>query len=131
MLGKNTLEIKNVNYPKKRINIEDDTNMNNIIKQNLRKKFIEGLIKKYFTKIVNKVNNEKEKNKTSCVFYFNYYDLKNNGLGHPSLIMNEIMHEMCYIYSEYIEDDNILQKYLGDKFRFTVKHKNMIFLEWN
>ena len=43
MLGKNNLEIKNVNNPKKRIIIEDNTNLNNIIKQNLRKNFIERL----------------------------------------------------------------------------------------
>lgn len=99
------------------------------------KKLYIFLINKYFNKICNHIIKEIVKNKNKSIFYFNYYDFINLKLGHPQLIMTNLMYEMCYEYSEFVSKDqhnNIitLKTLFGNNFKFTIKGKNIVILEW-
>ena len=121
---------------RRRVHIEPQQELNRLIKENKRNQFIKVLINKYFNKICNRIINENAKGKSETMFFFNYYDFINQGLGHPALIMNEIVYEMCYEHSEYVslnQHGNVmtLKTLFGNNFNFQMKGKNCMLFKWN
>ena len=93
------------------------------------------LINKYFNKITQTVLKEIHKNKNKAVFYFNYYDFLNDKLGHPQLLMKQLMYELSYEYSEfpcYDEHGNTitLKTLFGNSLTFELKGKNSVVIKW-
>ena len=136
---------KNNNSRKQRIgipgNIEDSisnnktSEMDKLIKETARKNMIKSLIDKYFNKIVQCVLNAIHKQLKEADFYYNYYDFVNKKMGHPHLIVNEILYEMSYEFSEYKTYDvqgNVmtLKSLFGNSFKWTLYGKNKVKFEW-
>lgn len=101
-----------------------------------RKTLLTNLNNKYFSKITQKIQNEINNNKKTAVFYFNYYDFLNERLGHPQLIMKELLYEMSYEYSEYVHKDNhnniiTLKTLFGNNLKFKIIGKNIAIFEWD
>ncbi len=131
MLGSGYISAKSNNAQRRKIDILSSEES----KENKRKIFQKNLIDKYFNKICKYIVKEIFNNKNKTVFYFNYYDFINDKLGHPQLIMNQILYEMCYEYSEFAsrdEHNNIitLKTLFGNNFKFTIKGKNLAVFEW-
>ena len=134
MLGVGYINPKSNNSQRQRIDIF----LNNLDingKETKKKILIQSLINKYFNKICNHVVKEISLNKNKTIFYFNYYDFVNDKLGHPQSIMTQLLYEMCYEYSEFVskdQHDNIitLKTIFGQNFKFTIKGKNLLILEW-
>lgn len=133
MLGIGFITPTNNKSQRQRISLENSTDQ--LSKEEKRKNLFQTLIYKYFNKISNFIIKEISKNKNSATFYFNYYDFLNDKLGHPQLIMQQILYEMCYEYSEFIGKDQhnnpiTLKTLFGQNFKFTVKGKNLVIFEW-
>ncbi len=133
MLGIGYIEPSNNKSQRQKISL-DNSNVE-ITKEEKRKNFLQILINKYFNKIYNFIIKEIGKNKKSAIFYFNYYDFLNDKLGHPQLIMQQILYEMCYEYSEFIGKDEYknpitLKTLFGQNLKFTVKGKNSVLFQW-
>ena len=133
MLGIGFIAPNNNKSQRQRISLEN-SNIE-LTKEEKRKIFFRTLINKYFNKISNFIIKEIGNNKKSAIFYFNYYDFLNNKLGHPQLIMQQILYEMCYEYSEFIGKDQhdnpiTLKTLFGENFKFTVKGKNSVLFQW-
>lgn len=116
-------------------NINNNSEMDKLIKETARKNMIKSLIDKYFDKIVKVVLNALHSKKNTVDFYYNYYDFVNNKMGHPHLIVNEILYEMSYEFSEYKTYDiqgNVmtLKTLFGNSFKWTLYGKNKVKFEW-
>lgn len=120
-------------------NIESINNktseMDKLIKETARKNMIKSLIDKYYNKIYLCILGAISKKQKEVNFYYNYYDFVNKKMGHPHLIVNEILYEMCYEFSEYKIYDNqqnviTLKILFGESFKWTLYGKNMIKFEW-
>lgn len=99
-------------------------------KEELRNNLKKNLISKYFTKIIEDIKKDISKGNNKCTFYYNYYDFTNKKMGHPHLIVNEILYEMTYEYSEFIQDKITLKSLFGNNFKWSLKSKNIIIFEW-
>lgn len=100
-----------------------------------RHKLKTNLINKYFNKIINNIIKAIYNDKTHDNFHYNYYEFLNKKMGHPHLIVNEILYEMSYQLSEYSTlDDNgnimTFKTLFGDNFRWKLVGKNNILFEW-
>ena len=122
-------------HPEFSLQNNQNSEMDKLIKETARKNMIKNLIDKYYNKIYLCIISAIEKNQKEANFYYNYYDFVNNKMGHPHLIVNEILYEMCYEFSEYKIYDfqqNVitLKKLFGDSFKWTLYGKNMIKFEF-
>ena len=132
MLGSGYINSKSNNSQRQRIQIDSSNELNKKLKRTI---FIKNLIYKYFNKICDQIIKDIYKGKNKTLFYFNYYDFTNEKMGHPQLIMNEILYEMTYEFSEYVNKDehnNIitLKTLFGNNFKFNLKGKNLMIFEW-
>jgi len=132
MLGSGYINSKSNNTQRQRIQIDSSNELNKKLKRTI---FIKNLIYKYFNKICDQIIKDIYKGKNKTLFYFNYYDFINEKMGHPQLIMNEILYEMTYEFSEYVNKDehnNIitLKTLFGNNFKFNLKGKNLMIFEW-
>ena len=115
--------------------INNNSEMDKLIKETARKNMIKGLIDKYYNKIYLNILSAISNKQRESDFYYNYYDFINKKMGHPHLIVNEILYEMCYEFSEYKIYDNqqnviTLKKLFGDSLKWTLYGKNKIKFEW-
>lgn len=135
MLGSAYQSSKSNNSQRRRIEISNTSEIDNIIKESKRKTHMTFLANKYFNKISDEVCKAIYKNKNSINFYYNYYDFVNDGLGKPHGFLNEFMYNMCYEYSEYVSKDpsgNIItfKSIFGPHFRWELRGKNMMIISW-
>ena len=115
--------------------INNNSEMDKLIKEVARKNMIKSLIDKYYNKIYLCILSAIAKKQKEIDFYYNYYDFVNKKMGHPHLIVNEILYEMCYEFSEYkiydAQQNIITLKILfGNSFKWTLYGKNKIKFEW-
>tara|TARA_E500000178_G_C17035741_1_gene763286 strand:- start:5241 stop:5648 length:408 start_codon:yes stop_codon:yes gene_type:complete len=135
MLGSGYLNNKSNRHQRRRINITTVSEMDTIIKENIRNKKMMLLANKYFNRITKHIIQAIMNNKNSINFYYNYYDFVNNGLGKPHGFLNEFLMEMSYEYSQYVTKDchdnpMTFKTLFGDNFRWEIKGKNNIIFYW-
>lgn len=107
-------------------------NVINETKEEKKYKMMIILVSKYYDKIKNQIIKKVEKGENKLIFHLNYYDFLNDKLGHPQLIMTQLMYELLYEYSEFLKKMNYttLQVYCNNTLRFTLRGKNIIIFEW-
>lgn len=121
----------------RRMKISEDNEYNKkkkLSKDEIKKKKMNTLINKYYDKIINEVNNNKNKNLNEIKFYYNYYDFLNDRIGKPKGLFNEMMQEMCYEYSEYRKINEkgeilTLKNIFGNNFSWEHVDKNKILIK--
>ena len=122
------------NNSRRKLNETSDVIGKEMSKEEQKKIKMTWLVNKYFNKIVNAI--ETNKNSQNKIFFFyNYYDFINNKLGKPHGLVNELMYEMSYEYSQYVSKDtenkSITFKTLyGQNFNWILRGKNMMIISW-
>lgn len=135
MLGSGYMYSKTATNQRQRIDIQNQSDIDKLIKMEQKKNKMNFLANKYFNKITNAIIKAITNGKTEIHFYYNYYDFVNNGLGKPHGFLNEFMSEMFYEYSEYITKDNnnntmTFKTLFGANFRWNLHGKNMMIIAW-
>ena len=135
MLGSAYMYSKSYNGQRRRIEEQNKSEIDKLIKETERKNKINLLTNKYFNKITNAIIKAISKGKNEIHFYYNYYDFVNNGLGKPHGFLNEFMSEMCYEYSIYVTKDchnnpMTFKTLFGQNFKWELKGKNMMIISW-
>lgn len=121
--------------PESSIINNSNSEMDKLVKEAARKNMIKNLIDKYYNKIVQCILNAIHKQCKEADFYYNYYDFVNKKMGHPHLIVNEILYEMSYEFSEYKTYDHegntmTLKTLFGNSLKWTLYGKNKVKFEW-
>ena len=104
----------------------------NETKEEKKHKLMTNLVNKYYEKIKIQIVKKVEKGENKLIFHLNYYDFLNEKLGHPQLIMTQLIYELLYDYSVYLKniEQQPLKIHCNDSLRFILKGKNIVIFEW-